>query len=100
MSAHAVQTLEQRVWQAIATACGEVRRARILVEGAQVVREPSAMLTRCAWCGRYALGDGWADPDETPVWPERLGGRTTHGICGQCLRMLETSGASRPLVIE
>jgi hypothetical protein len=51
------------------------------------VRANGSLLTRCAWCERIRVGDGWFAVEElvrggiTPAARERL----THGICPSCL---------------
>jgi hypothetical protein len=88
--------LENRARTAAAAAAGATRRAQLLVASRHLVHERQWMLTRCAWCGRLSFGDVWAEPGEAPAFlPSDLDGRTTHGICADCLDGLERSGRSR-----
>lgn len=73
------------------------RTAEALVADALAITHVSATLrdggftSRCAWCGRYRVGDRWL-----PVRRSRLVGRceTTHGICDDCLAGLRRDGRS------
>jgi hypothetical protein len=46
---------------------------------------------RCAWCGRYRVGDRWVrvarELDESSA-------RVTHGICPDCVAALRDAGRS------
>ena len=46
---------------------------------------------RCAWCGRYGVGETWLDPGQTPPIPTS---RTTHSICDDCTQALRDAGLS------
>jgi hypothetical protein len=54
------------------------------------------MLRRCAWCGRFDLGEQWVPAEEAPafVWT-LLDRRATHGICESCLGRLERERRNR-----
>lgn len=54
------------------------------------------LVTRCAWCERYALHDAWVHGSElAAVTSGRDLVRITHSICPSCLAGLQTSGLSR-----
>lgn len=55
------------------------------------VRE-SRMTARCAWCGRYRIGEGWMLLDELPSFAAVVD--VTHGICEDCIAALRASGMS------
>jgi hypothetical protein len=50
------------------------------------------LVLKCAWCGRYRIGDDWLDlgVDDAPD-PDRA----THGICSDCLRALRMNGETK-----
>lgn len=97
-SGELVRSLMRRVNRARAEAERAVARSETLTAAMRVIREPGAMLNRCAWCGRVSVGRGWVPADAMPAFVARLlDDRTTHGICERCLRRLERDGASRPL---
>lgn len=47
--------------------------------------------TRCAWCGRYRVGDRWVAVKDVPSIKESS---TTHGICEDCMAALRDAGLS------
>ncbi|HKU56919.1 MAG TPA: hypothetical protein VJP41_07850 [Gaiellaceae bacterium] len=49
------------------------------------------MRARCAWCGRYRIGEGWMLLDELPSFAAVVD--VTHGICEDCVP-LRASGMS------
>jgi hypothetical protein len=87
--------LAQRVETAIATAAETGRRSRLLRTASQRRRD-GALTTRCAWCGRYAVGNRFRRPDETPSFVSFAGSdHVTHGICPDCIDALRREGKSR-----
>lgn len=81
-----------------------LRRAEAAIEAAERVRarsevavgvpaalRESGMATRCAWCGRYRLGDRWVIVADTP---DVESDAVSHGICDDCLVELRASGLS------
>jgi hypothetical protein len=49
------------------------------------------MTSRCAWCGRYRIGERWARIEASPLIHAS---RTTHGICDVCVANLRSAGLS------
>jgi len=90
--------LEWRARSVVAESSRIIRRSHALVAARELLVEDGAMLTRCAWCGRYELGDEWLEPAERPRFlrPDALPDRTTHGICGDCFHRLEANGWQEP----
>jgi len=91
-----VPALLRRVRRALAEAERAVERSRTLTRARSLV-EPDAHVSRCAWCGRAALGTRWLTPDELPAFVSRraLDG-ASHGICPDCVDELERDGRSHP----
>lgn len=84
------EALPERVRTAIADARTTVGKSQVLAAAMRQLRDPRALLRRCAWCDRYAIGDVWLEADETPRFfdVERLK-RTpgvTDSICPDCTR--------------
>ncbi|MBW3592953.1 MAG: hypothetical protein KY396_04595 [Actinobacteria bacterium] len=57
------------------------------------------LITRCAWCARYEIGDGeWVDEEtirafaRPGAWESAL---ASHGICPDCVADLKQRGLSR-----
>ena len=50
-----------------------------------------AFISRCAWCGRYRIGDDWMTVSRSRVIHQS---RTTHGICEDCMAALRGAGHS------
>jgi hypothetical protein len=73
-----------------------VQHSRMLVSARRAVRNEDAMVTRCAWCGRFCFDDEWATPLDAGLFSGYLTGRTTHGICPDCLAGLAVNGESAP----
>ena len=49
----------------------------------------AAMPSRCAWCGRYRVGDEWLTVERPAA-----GARVSHGICPDCVEALRNTGQS------
>jgi hypothetical protein len=93
-----IEALTSRARAAIAAAERTVAQSETLAAASRLVTDPSQMVKRCAWCGRLALGR-WTSSEEAPRFlAGRLDGQTTHGICSECLRRLERTGRTRPLM--
>jgi hypothetical protein len=73
-----------------------VQHSRTLLSARRVARNEELMVTRCAWCERFCLDDEWSAPPVAGLWSGFLTGRTTHGICPDCLAGLAASGESAP----
>jgi hypothetical protein len=77
--------LAARVARARAEATTQLRRSRILL-AARELATGRPLLTRCAWCDRYALAGEWLEAGETPAFVRNRGpDGMTHGICPSCL---------------
>lgn len=62
-----------------------------LLHRAAELRE-GALSARCAWCGRYRVGDSWLPAGEIPE--AAAGARVSHGICPDCVAALRDAGKS------
>jgi hypothetical protein len=82
--------LLRRVSIAIEAAERTVADSEVLVEVSTRLRE-EGMATRCAWCGRYRIGDRWLVVPERALF-DSLG--TIHGICPDCVDTLQRAGMS------
>lgn len=93
-----MSSLMERARRAYRDADTAIARSEVVVSARRLVRDPAAMVKRCAWCGRLLLGRGWVPTEEVPQFVgSALDERTTHGICERCVRRLERDGVSRPL---
>jgi hypothetical protein len=61
-----------------------------LLRRAGELRE-TGLAARCAWCGRYRVGDRWLPLGEVP---EHTGADVSHGICPDCVAALRNTGKS------
>jgi hypothetical protein len=87
--------LARRVEDAIANAVAITRRSA-LVRAASEQRRSGGFTTRCAWCGRYAVGDTFPEPADTPQFVAFTdSAHVTHGICPACVEQLQREGKSR-----
>jgi hypothetical protein len=71
-----------------------VRVSELLADTSAAIRADFS--ARCAWCGRYRLGESWVNVDELPAWATSSRGLTnvSHGICPVCVEELRASGKS------
>jgi hypothetical protein len=89
---------------------GLLERARAAREAAAEARAYSQALryvleesrgrlftSRCAWCGRYEVGDRWVAVRAPSVAGET---RTTHTICDDCATSLREAGLSAPRALS
>lgn len=67
-----------------------------------MLHEPSAaanvqpLITRCAWCRRFAVDAGWLPEDVVHEFVRPGDWRSmTHGICPDCIAELRRRGLSR-----
>lgn len=82
----------------LARAAAASRRSEELVREALVLTETSAalrgeMAARCAWCGRYRLGEQWIGEEDLPGFSERFP-EASHTICPDCVERLRETGQS------
>ena len=59
---------------------------------ALVALREGGWVTRCAWCGRYRIGDDWVTSSYSRGPVRRS--RTTHSICEDCVAGLREAGQS------
>ena len=64
--------------------------------GARRLLAEERLVTRCAWCERYAIDGVWLDEREVPAFlsRRRRSESATHGICPRCLDDLHKRGLS------
>jgi hypothetical protein len=86
------EDLQARVHAAAARAADLVRQAEMLVDVAAATRGET-FAVRCAWCGRYRLGEQWVAPDDYPAFRRRES-ELTHTICSRCHDELHAAGLS------
>ncbi len=84
-----------RVEAASRTARDEVKRAKVLVDVSEAIRD-EILTGRCAWCGRYRLGDVWLERGALPRFATSSVGRIglSHTICPDCVDELRRTGKS------
>jgi hypothetical protein len=88
-------SIDRRVRTAIANARATRRRSELLRVETRLRRE-DALMTRCAWCGRWAIDGKYVDAaDDAPVFSVPSPDRITHGICPPCLGELRADGLTR-----
>jgi hypothetical protein len=84
------EDLLDRAQHAIDAAADIVAHSAVLTALSRHVRDGSLM-ARCAWCGRYRVGEDWVKLDGADAI-ERA--EITHGICDECTAALRRSGLS------
>ena len=82
--------LLKRAQEAVDAAAETVAASEVLAHVSEELRE-TGMTSRCAWCGRYRIGDRWLVVRDS-VLIDRS--RTTHGICEDCVDTLRGTGLS------
>jgi len=84
-------TLLDRAQQAVDAAAGIVARSEVVAAQREDLRE-GALTCRCAWCGRYRIGEArWVRVEPSA---HAAIAQTTHGICDDCITILRESGLS------
>jgi hypothetical protein len=87
--------LTHRIERALADARRAVERSQVLRAARQLLQNEHVLITRCAWCHRFALGGTWLEREETPRFlPPELARSVTHGICPNCVDDLRERGLS------
>ena len=84
------ESLLTRAQQAIDAAVETVAQSEVLAHISEDLRV-TGLTSRCAWCGRYRIGERWRVIEESPLI---LPNRTTHGICDDCIEALREAGMS------
>jgi hypothetical protein len=84
------EALLRRAREAVDTAAETVAHSLVLTTVATDIRE-GGMTRRCAWCGRYLIGDQWVTVADS-LFVERT--RTSHSICDDCVASLREDGLS------
>lgn len=66
----------------------ESLRLRSLTQQLRAAWAGDGLLLRCAWCGRFKIGDEWLHLEAVGEREQRIAHRlldnATHGICGDC----------------
>ena len=90
-----VEALQQRVQVALREAQQVVARSRTLTSVRHVLGDDQRLVRRCAWCGRFSLGEGWMAEAALPQFvPGRAIEGATHTICPDCDTRLVREGKS------
>lgn len=82
--------LLKRAQDAVDAAGEIVAHSHVLTYLSEELRE-TGLTTRCAWCGRYKIEEGWALIEQSRMVREE---RTSHGICEDCVTALRNNGLS------
>lgn len=80
-----------RIEEAIAAADRLRVESEVLLDISAALRD-GRLTSRCAWCGRYRVGERWMIVAELPQLVAYAG--TTHTICDQCVDLLQKRGLS------
>lgn len=84
------EALLGRAQKAVDAAAEIVADPEVLAQ-VSVVRAGPGLISRCAWCGRYRVGDRWFVVQPKP---QGLENKTSHGICDECVAVLREAGMS------
>ncbi len=84
------QALLNRAHEAVEAAAHTVAESEVLAHVSEDLRV-SGMTSRCAWCGRYRIGDRWLALERSPLIESS---RSSHGICEDCTDSLREAGLS------
>ena len=87
---------EERLQEALLTRAQEVvdAAAKIVARSevlASVSTGEGLLRSRCAWCGRYRIGNTWVKVERNAMLEMA---ETTHGICEDCVTALREAGLS------
>jgi hypothetical protein len=82
--------LLKRAQEAIDAAREIVADPEVLAQ-VSILRAGTGLIGRCAWCGRYRVGDRWLVVEPKP---QDLENKTSHGICEDCEANLRRVGMS------
>jgi hypothetical protein len=89
---HVHDDLLRRIHVAAARAADLAREAELQARTSAAIRS-RGLTARCAWCGRYRVGDEWLGADDVPAFPPSTG-VTTHSICPGCWDELHSARLS------
>jgi hypothetical protein len=70
---------------------GSDDESEVIAHFMEQLRE-QGLTSRCAWCGRYQVGDRWLPATRIPAFALRA--RVSDGICPDCVDTLRDSGKS------
>ncbi|HET8752528.1 MAG TPA: hypothetical protein VFM43_08395 [Gaiellaceae bacterium] len=73
-------------------AAGQIRDESEAIGSVSDSLSESRMAARCAWCGRFRVGERWVVIEEMPAFGDAS--KVTHGICGACVEALRAAGMS------
>ncbi len=92
-----VVALYRRVRLAVREAEQVVARSQALTSMRRLLGE-RLLVRRCAWCGRFSLGEEWMSDGDLPRFvPEWMVDSATHTICPACEERLVREGKSHSL---
>jgi hypothetical protein len=80
--------IRARARSAVTTAAATVAHSRAL-QSLLVGETESRVVSRCAWCSRYRIGDLWVALATAPRASSR---RTSDSICDRCALALREAG--------
>lgn len=78
--------------EAAIEAAARIRATSAVVTALSADRRESRMTARCAWCGRFRIGERWLVVESMPVFADHA--QITHGICEDCVEALRSAGMS------
>ena len=82
--------LLERAQKAVDAAAETVAESEVIAHISAELRD-AGLTSRCAWCGRFRVGDRWVTASASPL----IGlSRSTHTICEDCVVSLRDAGLS------
>lgn len=90
-SGHFEADLLRRAEHAIEVA-EEIRARSEVLVGVSISLRDAGMTPRCAWCGRYRIGEHWVVVEPMPKFLTFVD--VTHSICDDCVEALRAGGMS------
>jgi len=82
--------LLKRAQHAVDAAAETVAESEVIAHLSAELRG-AGMTSRCAWCGRYRIGDRWVAATASSIIEHS---RSTHTICDDCMAGLRDAGLS------